>query len=514
MSILLLVARLLLAVVFVVAALAKLGDLQRSQKTMRDFGVPSLLATPLGILLPFAELAVTVALVVTPIALYGTIGALVLLVLFIIGISANLSLGRNPDCNCFGQLHSAPIGASTLIRNVILAVIAGLVVWQGAAYSNVGADAGALISTLSAFQAFVLIALIVLVALVAIEGWLLVQVMTQQGNFLTRLESLEEHIGGGDAAKKPALGLPIGEEAPDFALPDVFSGKTITLKDLLPDDPHSRKPVVLTFSSPNCGPCKAMIPDYMEWLKRYSNKATMVMITQGTAEENRAKFAGYDEKPLVLLQEDREVADAYMVLGTPSGVAVRFDGSIHDELAQGEDEIKILLEELTTDYEPLPTNPLLEANRPAGGKAFPTPPQVGEPAPDLAMLDFHGNLHKLSDFRGSPTLLLFWNPGCQFCGMIKRDVLMWEKRPPKGAPQLLVVSTGGSEKDNDVGFQALMVQDDNASPFSIVRWFKMTVTPGGILLDENGLVLAKAEGAIEVMDLFKPVKRKGKLATV
>src|SRR5256884_8851583 len=154
MSILLLVARLLLAVVFVVAALAKLGYLQRSQKTMRDFGVPSLLATPLGILLPFAELAVTVALVVTPIALYGTIGALVLLVLFVIGISANLSLGRNPECECFGQLHSAPSGVSTLIRNVILAVIARLVLWQRVACINVGADAVALISTLSAFQVF------------------------------------------------------------------------------------------------------------------------------------------------------------------------------------------------------------------------------------------------------------------------------------------------------------------------------------------------------------------------
>lgn len=206
----------------------------------------------------------TIALIVTPIAFYGAIGALVLLVLFIIGISANLSLGRKPDCNCFGQLYSRPIGASTLIRNVILAAIAGLVVWQGAAYSNVGADVVALISTLSAFQFFVLIVLIVLVALVAIEGWLLVQVMTQQGNLLTRLESLEGH--NGDAADEPALGLPKGEEAPDFALPDIFSGKTITLRDLLPDDPDSRKPVVLTFSSPNCGPCKAMIPDYMEWL--------------------------------------------------------------------------------------------------------------------------------------------------------------------------------------------------------------------------------------------------------
>src|SRR5215469_16291435 len=138
----------------------------------------------------------------------------------------------------------------------------------------------------------------------------------------------------------------------------------------------------------------------MEWLKRSGTKATMVIITQGTAEENRAKFATYDEQPLVLLQEDREVADAYRVLGTPSAVAIRFDGSIHGELGQGEIDVKILLEELTTDYVPLPTTPLLEANRPAGGKAFPTPPEVGEPAPDLAMLDFQGNLHKLSNFRG------------------------------------------------------------------------------------------------------------------
>src|SRR5579885_2165461 len=145
MSILLLVARWLLAVVFVVAALAKLADLRRSQKAMRDFGIPAPLAAPLGILLPFAELAITIALIVTPITFYEAIGALALLEIFIIVISANLSLGRTPDCNCFGQLHSEPIGASTLIRNVILAVIAGLVVWQGAAYGNVGADTVALI---------------------------------------------------------------------------------------------------------------------------------------------------------------------------------------------------------------------------------------------------------------------------------------------------------------------------------------------------------------------------------
>ncbi|MEO8970985.1 MAG: MauE/DoxX family redox-associated membrane protein, partial [Ktedonobacteraceae bacterium] len=93
MSILLLVARLLLAVVFVVSGLAKIADLKGSQKAVEGFGVPSLLAVPLGTILPFAELAVAVALIPTASALYGAIGAAVLLVVFIIGISANLSVG-------------------------------------------------------------------------------------------------------------------------------------------------------------------------------------------------------------------------------------------------------------------------------------------------------------------------------------------------------------------------------------------------------------------------------------
>jgi thiol-disulfide isomerase/thioredoxin/uncharacterized membrane protein YphA (DoxX/SURF4 family) len=359
MSVLLLVARWLLAVVFVVAALAKLLNLKRSQKAVADFGVPSVLAAPLGILLPFAELAVTVALIVTPVALYGAIGALVLLVIFIIGISANLSLGRTPDCNCFGQLHSEPIGASTLVRNVILTVIAGLVVWQGAVYGNVGADTIALISTFSAFQVFVLIVLIALVAVIAFQGWLLLQVMKQQGTMLTRIETLETQAGIGEAPQQPLVGLPEGEDAPDFALSDIFTGRIVTLRDLLPDD-DSRKPVVLTFSSPNCGPCKAMIPDYIEWTKRYGPKVTMAMITQGTLEENLAKFAEFDEKPLVLLQQDMEVALAYKVRGTPSAVAIRFDGSIHGEMAQGEGDIKILLTDLSTDYVMPQPNPLLK----------------------------------------------------------------------------------------------------------------------------------------------------------
>jgi hypothetical protein len=51
-DLILLVARVLLALVFVVAGLAKLADRVGSRQALRDFGVPAALATPLRTLLP------------------------------------------------------------------------------------------------------------------------------------------------------------------------------------------------------------------------------------------------------------------------------------------------------------------------------------------------------------------------------------------------------------------------------------------------------------------------------
>src|SRR5215472_6392294 len=117
MSIVLLIARVVLFVVFLVAGIAKLADLAGSRAALRDFGVPARLAEAFGLLLPLAELAVAVALLLPATAWWGALGALALLLLFVGGIGSNLARGRRPDCHCFGQLHSAPAGWPTLLRN-------------------------------------------------------------------------------------------------------------------------------------------------------------------------------------------------------------------------------------------------------------------------------------------------------------------------------------------------------------------------------------------------------------
>src|SRR5579862_3517383 len=138
MSVILLLARVILAAVFCLAGVAKLFDMKGSRSAMLDFGLPQWFAVPLGSCLPFLELSVAGLLLPPESAWWGALGALVLLAAFVAGIAINMARGKRPDCHCFGQLHSAPVGPSTLVRNGLLAALAGLVVSQG--WFNPGLD--------------------------------------------------------------------------------------------------------------------------------------------------------------------------------------------------------------------------------------------------------------------------------------------------------------------------------------------------------------------------------------
>src|SRR4051812_32471111 len=94
----LLITRLLLAGVFLVAGVAKLADRAGSRKAVIDFGVPTALTAPLAVLLPLAELGVAISLIPVATAWWAAMGALALLLLFVVAIGANLARGRRPDC--------------------------------------------------------------------------------------------------------------------------------------------------------------------------------------------------------------------------------------------------------------------------------------------------------------------------------------------------------------------------------------------------------------------------------
>ena len=114
MDALILVALIALALVFAIAGFAKLRDCPGTEKAVADFGVPLWFAKPIATVLPLAEFAAALLLMFRRTAGWGSLIVLALLLIFTIAISYNLWKGRRPDCNCFGQLHSAPIALAYL----------------------------------------------------------------------------------------------------------------------------------------------------------------------------------------------------------------------------------------------------------------------------------------------------------------------------------------------------------------------------------------------------------------
>jgi len=245
------------------------------------------------------------------------------------------------------------------------------------------------------------------------------------------------------------------------------------------------KPLLLFFTDPGCGPCTALLPEIGQWQRDHAAKMRVALISRGTVEANRAKVTepGVTQ---VLLQKDREVAEAYQAYGTPSAVVVRQDGTIGTPLAQGADAIRALI---TTTL-----NPPAAAPRPPAG------PKIGEPAPDFSLPDLAGKTVKLSDFRGKPTLVLFWRPSCGFCERMLPDLKTWETNARNGEKRLLVVSTDSVADNKAMGLRSRVVLDKDG--MSVGRQFGAGGTPMAVLVDAEGKIASElAAGAPAVLEL-------------
>ncbi len=528
MEIVLLVGRLLLAAVFAVAGVAKFVDRAGSRQALFDFGLPGGLAAPLAILLPLAEIVVAVALVPLATAWFGAVAALALLLVFVAGIGYNLARGRKPDCHCFGQFYSAPAGWPTLARNAVLAALAGILVWQGP--ETVGASAVAWIDSLTTGQIIGSVFGVFLLGAVAAQAWFMLNLLRQNGRLMFRIEALEAKMTGTapaapDPAPQPIAGLPVGAKAPSFKLSGLY-GETFTLDALRAAD----KPVMLVFSDPGCGPCNALSPDIAKWQREYGPKLTIASISRGTAEANRAKSTEHGLTH-VLLQEDREVAQAYEAYGTPSAVVINPDGTIASPLGMGADAIRKLVEQTVGTPTTVPTQVVAAHNQSCDcGKhkgncdcarhkgtaqhaagAKPAGFKIGQVAPAIKLPDLTGKTVELTDFKGSDTLVLFWNPGCGFCSRMLDDLKAWEANPPKGAPKLLLVSTGTVEANRMMEFHSTVVLDQG---FSAGAAFGASGTPSAVLVDGKGRIASDiAVGAPAVLALARAQHHSQKLAT-
>jgi thioredoxin-related protein len=316
MHLIVVLVRLALSAVFGIAGAAKLVDQQGTRDAVKNFGAPEAMAPALSVALPIAELAIAIGLLFAGTTAVSALAALLVLGVFVVAIGANLARGRTHDCHCFGQLYSRPLGWPTLLRNVIFGAAAGFVLWQAQTRPVAG-----ILTTLARLSlAQWLMLLVVLVVIVAIMFY-----SHRQQKSLLMKTSL------------PPRGLPLDSIAPPFEV-NAYAGGKSSLAQLL----AYGRPLLLVFTNPGCGSCIVLFEEIKKWQDSHSEQLTIALISFGTIKENFVNVArnGLGQ---VLLQQKREVAEAYGANVTPTAVVVSASGRIASPLAAGADEIRALL---------------------------------------------------------------------------------------------------------------------------------------------------------------------------
>jgi len=441
----------LLAVVFAAAAAAKLWDREGTRDAVVGFGAPERAAAPLALLLPVAELAVAALLLPDATALAGALGAATLLLVLSAAIALNLARGRAPDCHCFGQLHSAPAGPMTLVRNGALAAVAAFVIGGSLNGTEPAVAAAALVLFAAGCAAFV-------------------SLLRSYGRLLLRVEELEQALAGGG----PEFGLELGTPAPMFTARDI-AGAEVTLDDLLAPGP----PLLLIFASAECGPCRALLPDVAAWRSEHAGRLTVAVATDGAPEEvsPEAEALGLEH---MLVDDGAELYRSFEANGTPSAVLIAPDGAIASRVAAGPDAIEALM----ADVLDAPGVP------------------IGAPVPPVELPSLDGERLSLADLRGRNTLVLFWDPQCAYCRGMHEDLLAWESTANGSAPQLVVVASGDEEAIRSEGFRSKVLLDED---FAAGAEFGVSGTPMAVLVDADGHVASGvAAGAEAVLALAEP----------
>ena len=486
MEIIVLIARMILTIVFGVAGITKLMDREGSRRALTGFGLSDVWAAPFAWLLPIVEILVAAALLPLATAWFGGIGALLLLTVFLLGISVNLIKGNAPDCHCFGQLHSEPVSWSVFARNLLLVPIAILIAVQGK--DNAGWSAVAWMLDLRVGEAVSLFLSAVAVALLVPVFVILRKVLKQQTAMLETVVTLKKTIDEDYAelapieredALPPVEGLPVGAVAPSFTLP-TLTGQQVSLADLLAPG----KAVLLLFVSPGCSPCKTLLPHVRAWQRDYAEHLTIVLLSKGTEKEAQAKLAKYEAAHL-LLQGESLIADEYQAKWTPAAVLIDGRGRIASPVTSGDEAIRALVTHaIATSESPAFAQP--GTPRPQiklGSSLF----SVGEPAPRFALPDLQNREIDLNDLLGQETLLLFWNPGCGYCKTMADDLIRWEAKPNSRTTRLVFISSGeaAAVQSESERFYSLFLHD---AAFEIAPMFGAKGTPSAVLLEADGRI--------------------------
>jgi thiol-disulfide isomerase/thioredoxin len=314
----------------------------------------------------------------------------------------------------------------------------------------------------------------------ALISWAIVQVHSQQQRMSARIDELTGRLWArpaivSDQPQEQTEAEPVdlfnafaGKRAPNLAL-DVLSGGRATLASLL----APAKPLLVVFTDPRCGPCYELLPDLGGWQRVYGDRLSIALVSTGEPKTNIAMTSEYGIRP-VLLQQEHELVDAFDLQQAPAAVVIQPNGIVSAGPRYGAHVVRKLVAE--TLGLGMPEAPSQEAQV-AG---------IGQAAPRLRRPDLNGQAIEIGGASSTPTLLMFWSPGCSGCQKVLPDIKAFESAVER--LRVVIVSRGPVGLNQEVGFRSPVVLDDD---HSLAQTFGVPGTPAAVLIDGRGMVVTQ-----------------------
>jgi peroxiredoxin len=345
--------------------------------------------------------------------------------------------------------------------------------------------------------------------LVFVEGWLVYQLVRQNGRILVKLEDLEKKVGGlGNQAPVPIeaegeQGLALGTVAPEFTLQDL-DGQPRSLVE------YRGRKVLLAFFGPRCGYCHDLLPELAKVpLEVADDRPTPLIVSSGSAEENRELFAQHGVSVPILLQKELEVASKYDALGTPMGYLIDEEGKIASPLAIGASALIALMGPSAgaNGHAPEKAPPIKGDKSLARSKLVRDGLKAGVYAPSFRLPRLDGIELSLAEYRGRRVLLVFSSPDCGPCDAIA-PFLERVHRTVKDVQVLMISRLDREANRKKVAELGLTFPVVLQKRWEVSQKYGMFATPIAYLIDERGTIAREVAVGGEAIEKLVPEAAK------